>query len=374
MSTEAAATGAVPTDEPVVRAELRWQRDAFELHVDLAVGAGEVVAVLGPNGAGKTSLLRAIAGLERGVHGHIALDGTTLLGPGVDLAPDRRGIGMMFQEHLLFPHLTARDNVAFGLRCRGRSRVASRSDADAWLERFDLGAVGDRRPDELSGGQAQRVALARALAPEPRLLLLDEPLAALDATSRHDVRRDLRRRLSEHAGATLLVTHDPIDAFALADRAVVIEHGRVVQQGTLDELARRPRSAYVADLLGVNLYRGVAARPPAGSAVEAVRSAVDLVGGGRFIVAAATAGDVFVAVRPNAVAVHLRPPDGSTRNAWPGTVDALEPIAGRVRIHVTGSPSVVAEVTEEAVAELGLRAGGDVWVSVKATEVDTYPA
>jgi len=280
----------------------------------------------------------------------------------------------MFQEHLLFPHLTARDNVAFGLRCRGRSRAASRSDADAWLERFDLGAVGDRRPDELSGGQAQRVALARALAPEPRLLLLDEPLAALDATSRHDVRRDLRRRLSEHAGATLLVTHDPIDAFALADRAVVIEHGRVVQQGTLDELARRPRSAYVADLLGVNLYRGVVARPPAGSAVEAGRSAVDLVGGGRFIVAAAPVGDVFVAVRPNAVAVHLRPPDGSTRNTWPGTVDALEPIAGRVRIHVTGSPSVVAEVTEEAVAELGLRAGGDVWVSVKATEVDTYPA
>ena len=144
MSTEAAATGAVPTDEPVVRAELSWQRDAFELHVDLAVGAGEVVAVLGPNGAGKTSLLRAIAGLERGVHGHIALDGTTLLGPGVDLPPDRRGIGLMFQEHLLFPHLTARDNVAFGLRCRGRSRAASRSDADAWLERFDLGAVGQR--------------------------------------------------------------------------------------------------------------------------------------------------------------------------------------------------------------------------------------
>ena len=199
-------------------------------------------------------------------------------------------------------------------------------------------------------------------------------VAALDATSRHEVRRDLRRRLSEHAGASLLVTHDPIDAFALADRAVVIEHGRVVQQGTLDELARRPRSAYVADLLGVNLYRGVAVGPPAGSVVEAVRSAVDLVGGGRFIVAAATAGDVFVAVRPNAVAVHLRPPGGSTRNAWPGTVDTLEPIAGRVRIHVTGTPSVVAEVTEEAVAELGLRAGGDVWVSVKATEVDTYPA
>lgn len=357
-------TPGVTTGEPVLRADVRWRRGALDLDVALAVGPGEVVAVLGPNGAGKTSLLRALAGLDAGPEGTVSVDGRDLLGPGVDLPADRRGIGMMFQEHLLFPNLSVRDNVAFGVRCAGASRSEARATADTWLERYGLAAWSSRRPHELSGGQAQRVALARALAPRPRLLLLDEPLAALDATTRHEVRRDLRRLLSDHHGATLLVTHDPLDAFALADRAVVVEAGRVVQRGTLADLARQPRSAYVADLLGVNLYRGRADG----------RDGVVLDDGSHLAVAASGSGNVFVAVRPNAVAVHTRAPGGATRNAWSGTIEALEPVGGRVRLHIAGSPPVVAEVTEAAVTELALRSGDAVWVSVKATEIATYPA
>lgn len=348
---------------PVLDAEVQWRRGDLELDVALDVGPGEVVAVLGPNGAGKSSLLRAIAGLDDGPTGRIEIDGVVVLGPGIDAPADRRGVGVMFQHHLLFPSMNVRDNVAFGLRCRGRRRGDARREADEWLERYGLGGLGDRHPDQLSGGQAQRVALARALAPRPRLLLLDEPLAALDATTRHDVRRDLRRLLADHDGATVLVTHDPLDAFALADRAVVVEAGRVTQRGAVAELAARPRSPYVADLLGVNVYRGTASG-----------SAVALDDGSALVVASAVDGDVFVAVRPNAVAVHTSAPGGATRNAWPGVVDAVEPVGGRFRVHVTAAPAIVAEVTAGAVDELGLLAGRPVWVSVKATEIDVYPA
>ena len=349
-------------------ADIVWRRGTLDLEVALGASLGEVVAVLGPNGAGKTSLLRAVAGLDDGATGRIELDGRTLLGPAGAVPAERRNIGMMFQEPLLFPYLNVRDNVAFGLRRAGARRAAARAAADDWLARYGLGGLGDRRPSELSGGQAQRVALARALAPRPGLLLLDEPLAALDATTRHEVRRDLRRLLTDHDGATLLVTHDALDAFALADRAVVIEAGRIVQEGTPAELARRPRSAYVADLLGVNVYRGVAT---AGTVV--------LDDGSRLVVADAidrhaVAGDVFVAVRPNAVGVHVARPGGTSRNVWPGRIEAIEPAAGRVRVHVSGTPSIIAEVTPAAVAELALGIGSAVWVSVKATEIDAYPA
>ena len=348
---------------PLLDVDVTWRRGDLDLDVALSADRGEVVAVLGPNGAGKTSLLRAIAGLDDGPAGRIDLDGRRLLGAGRAVAPERRGIGMMFQEHLLFPHLDVRDNVAFGLRCHGRRPAVARAEADVWLDRYGLGDLGERRPHELSGGQAQRVALARALAPRPRLLLLDEPLAALDATTRHDVRRELRRLLADHDGATLIVTHDALDAFALADRAVVVEAGRITHTGRLAELARRPRSAYVADLLGVNVYRGVADG-----------SGVALGDGSRLVVAGDRRGDVFVAVRPNAVAVHLARPDGAARNVWHGVVDAIEPSSGRVRVHVRASPSIIAEVTPGAVAELGLDVGAPVWVSVKATEIETYPA
>ena len=177
---------------------------------------------------------------------------------GVFVPPQARRAGVVFQDYLLFPHLSALDNVAFGLRAAGRPRREARREAAAWLERMRLGGLGGARPTALSGGQAQRVALARALAPAPRLLLLDEPLAALDAGARGLVRTELRRHLREFAGCTVLVTHDPLDAMVLADRVVVVEQGRVVQTGPPAQVARAPRTDYVAGLVGLNLYRGVA--------------------------------------------------------------------------------------------------------------------
>ena len=232
---------------------------AFEEHLHLEVADGEVLAVLGPNGSGKSTLLRALAGLRPLTAGRIVLDGTVLDDPaaGVLVPPERRPCGMVFQDYLLFPHLTALANVAFGLRSRGASKSEANRRALVWLDRMDLGDRARSRPGELSGGQAQRVAMARALATEPRLLLLDEPMAALDAGVRGSVRHQLRRHLAEFSGSCVMVTHDPLDAAAIADRLVIVEAGVVVQQGTMEEVTTRPRTGYVAELMGLNLLRGV---------------------------------------------------------------------------------------------------------------------
>ena len=339
----------------------------LDLAVDLAVG-DEIVAILGPNGAGKTSLLRAIAGLGAIDSGRIAVDGTVLDDPaaGIFVAPSDRPVGMVFQEYLLFPFLSARDNVAFPLRSRGVTRRDARTQADEWLTRVGLADRADAKPHELSGGQAQRVALARAIVADPRVLLLDEPLAALDAQARADIRRDLRRHLASAAGARLVVTHDAVDASVLADRVVVLEGGRVVQQGPMQDIALHPRSAYVADLVGLNLYRGTADD-----------GAVRLEGGSGGVIVVAdhdARGDVYVSVHPRAVALHLDEPHGSARNHWPGTVVEVDALGDRVRVRVEGAVPIVAEVTRDATRELALAPGHTVVASVKATEVTVYPA
>ncbi len=341
----------------------------LDLDVKVRVEDGEVVALLGPNGSGKTTLLRAVAGLRPIDAGSITLDGVTLDDPASAtwVAPEHRPIGVVFQDYLLFPHLGALDNVAFGLRRAGVRRTAARARAASWLERVGLGDRPDARPGELSGGQAQRVAVARALATDPRLLLLDEPLSALDAGTRDALRLELRRHLAGFPGMRLLVTHDPVDALALADRIVVLEAGRVVQEGPLDEIAARPRSRYVADLVGVNLWHG---RADEGDGPGSVR----LDGGGRVRTADAVTGAVWVLVRPDAVALHRAPPEGSPRNAWRGTVAGVEARGDRLRVRITAVPTVVAEVTRAAGEELHLAAGGPIWAVVKATEVTTYPA
>ncbi len=336
-----------------------------ELRLTLRAAAGEVVAVLGPNGAGKTTLLRVLAGLLPLDAGSIALDGAVLDAPSARrfVPPERRSVGVVFQNGCLFPHLSVRDNVAFGLRCRGAAPRAAARCANAWLARFGLEARAAARPPQLSGGEAQRVALARALAFAPRLLLLDEPLAALDVATRATVRRDLRRHLDGFAGVAIVVTHDPLEAMALASRLVVLEHGVIVQEGAAAELTAQPRSRYVADLAGVNLYRG-----------DARESRVALDGGGSLAVADAGTGAVFAVIHPRAVALHREPPGGTPRNVWQGSVEALDAEGSRVRVRVSGAPAIVAEVTPAAVAALGLDRGGTVWVSVKATEITTYPA
>ena len=341
-------------------AELRVTRGDFELDVSLQVGAGEVVALLGPNGAGKSTVLACLAGLLPVDAGRVRLGDDVLddATAGTFVAPQARGVGVVFQDHLLFPHLSALDNVAFGLRAAGRPRRDARRDAGAWLERMDLGGLGAARPRTLSGGQAQRVALARALAPGPRLLLLDEPLAALDVHARALVRSELRRHLRVFAGCTVLVTHDPLDAMVLADRVVVVEHGRVVQTGPPAQVARAPRTAYVADLVGLNLYRGV---------VRGGRALLE--GGGELQAVGAPDGPVLLTFAPTAVSLHRTRPEGSARNAWPGRVVGVEHHGASVRVAVDAEPPVLADVTTAAVAELDLVPGREVWASVKATEV-----
>jgi molybdate transport system ATP-binding protein len=347
-----------------LRADVGRRLGPIDLQVQVEADDGETLAVLGPNGAGKTTLLRTLSGLLPLDRGSIVIDGIAVDEPesGVFVEPARRSVGVVFQEYLLFPHLSVLENVAFGLRSRGVPRKAARARATAWLERVGLADRGGDKPRQLSGGQAQRVALARALAPEPRLLLLDEPLAALDIGTRIELRRDLRAHLASFEGARVLVTHELLDAVALADRIVVLEEGRVAQHGTIPEVAARPRSRYVADLVGVNLLRG-----------QARGAEVSLAGGGMLTVAEPTSGDVYVAVQPNAVAVHRARPEGSPRNVWHGRVHGTDLLGDRVRIHVDGEVPLVAEITPAAVAELGLYDGVDVWTSVKATEVAVYP-
>ena len=340
-------------------------RGSFRLDVHLTVQPGRVLALLGPNGAGKSTVLRALAGLIALDAGRIALDDRVLDDPqaGVLVPPADRGVGLVFQDYLLFPHLSALDNVAFGLQAGGAPRRASRTQALGWLERVGLADVAAAKPATLSGGQAQRVALARALAPTPRLLLLDEPLAALDASTTMAVRSELRRHLREAVGCSVLVTHDPLDAMVLADEVMVIEHGHVVQRGTPAAIARAPRTDYVARLVGLNLYRGVA-----------LDGVVALPGGGTLTTADSRTGEVFVAFRPSAVALHRSHPTGlSARNLWPVSVVGLERHADTVRVQLDGAPPLLADVTTAAVAELDLTAGARVWASVKATEVACYP-
>jgi molybdate transport system ATP-binding protein len=345
------------------RVELRLGQLALE--VELAVATGELVVLLGPNGAGKTTLLRALAGLLALDRGRVALDGQVLedAATGAWVPTERRPVGFVFQDYLLFPHLSALDNVAFGLRARGLARAEARRRAAAWLDRVGLAAHAAARPRALSGGQAQRVALARAMVGEPRLLLLDEPLAALDAATRAEVRRDLRRHLASFGGTRLLVTHDPLEALALADRLVVLEGGRVTQSGSPAEISGRPRSRYVAELVGVNLYRG-----------RADGATVRLAGGGRLVSAGDHQGEVFAAVHPHAVALHRRVPEGTPRNVLTGTADTLDVVGDRVRVRMAGPVPIIAEVTPAAASELRLADGGPVWASVKATEVIVYPA
>jgi molybdate transport system ATP-binding protein len=350
----------------VLRADLHLQRGTLSLAVALEVADGEVVALLGPNGAGKTTALRALAGLEPIDDGRIELDGRVLDHPagGVFVPPHERAIGVVFQDHLLFPRLSALDNVAFGLRARGMAKAEARAVAAGWLERVGLAGQADDRPAALSGGQAQRVALARAVAASPRLLLLDEPLAALDASRRVEVRTELRAHLATFPGARLLVTHDPVDAVVLADRLVILEQGRVAQAGTTAEVVARPRSRFVADLVGLNLLH----------AVRADDHTARLDRGAELTTAdPLPADDLAIAVRPQAVALHRHRPDGSARNSWEATVSGLEGDRDRVRVSLAGPVPLTAEVTPAAVAELALRPGARIWASVKAVDLVAYP-
>ena len=347
-----------------VVADFTTSRATFTLAFAATIEPGSVVAVIGPNGAGKSTLLRALAGLQGVDTGQVSIGGAVVDDGDVFVPPQGRSVGVVFQDYALFPHLSVLENVAFGPRSRGVSRDDARRRASLALDSLDIGVLAARKPSGLSGGQAQRVALARALASGPRLLLLDEPLSALDAGTRGEVRTDLRQHLTSFAGPTLVVTHDAVEAMVLADSLLVLEGGRAVQRGTPAQVARRPATTYVARLLGLNLWPG-----------DARSGDVALRGGSHLVVAdTSVAGHVLVAVRPAALGLHLEPPGGSPRNAWQGTVSGLELLGDRVRVAVDGAPPALVDVTPAAVSELGVRAGLAVWMTLKATEAEVYPA
>jgi molybdate transport system ATP-binding protein len=256
-----------------------------------------------------------------------------------------------------------RDNVAYGLWTRGTGRGAARAAAAHWLQRVGLGEFGSRRPHELSGGQGQRVALARALATAPQVLLLDEPLAAVDASARLLLRQELQRHLAAFPGPRVIVTHDAVDAFVLADRIAVLEQGRIVQVGTAATIGCEPRSRYVADLVGLNFLRG-----------SVHDSVFTRQGGGTLVVATTHEGPAIATVHPRAIALFRDRPSGSPRNVWQAEVAGIEvALAGR-RVRLEGALPLVAEVPAAAVDELGLRPGALVWIALKATEVQVAEA
>jgi molybdate transport system ATP-binding protein len=354
--------------------EAAVRRGEFTLTLDLTVPPGQVLGVLGPNGSGKTTLLRVLAGLAPVAAGRITLGGTVLddAAAGTFTQAAQRPVGYVFQDYRLFPHLTVTENVAFAPRARGRGRAAGRAAAHEWLARLGIADLGGRKPAQLSGGQAQRVALARALAGQPELLLLDEPMSALDARTRLEVQAELRQHLADFPGPCLLVTHDPLEALVLADRLLVLEDGKVVQDGPPERVARQPATEYVARLVGLNLYSGNLASAAGEPAIVSVD------GGGAFTVPGAPGGEpatgpVLVAVRPSAIVVGTEPPHGtSARNVWPAQVAGLTLLADRVRLDLRGEPDALVDVTAAAVAELSLGPGSRVWLSVKATDLQVY--
>lgn len=333
----------------------------FALDVAFTVESGETVALVGPNGAGKSTVLRSIAGLSPIDKGSITFERELWDSPEKrkPIPPEMRRIGFVFQNEALFDHLTAIENVAFGLRAR---RVAEpRRIAYETLARLGIEGIAEQRPRTLSGGQSQRVALARAIAINPRVLLLDEPLAALDVQARGAVRGELERTLDATDAARIIVTHDPVDAYALADRVVVIEGGRVTQTGTLDELAYAPRTAYIADLLGINVVRGVISG-----------DVLLLDTGGELIVGAHDVADgpVLGVIRPQAISLHDKRPEGSPRNVWQTDVVGIEHSADRVRVRLGPPVGLVAEVTRIGLESLTVATiGAIIWASVKASEV-----
>ncbi|GGT92411.1 hypothetical protein GCM10010272_41870 [Streptomyces lateritius] len=349
----AAATPAVPPRE---RWSLRAEVTGFT-RLTLDAEPGTTIAVVGPNGAGKTTLLRALLGLTPRAHADLRLGAADV----TSLPPHRRHVAWVPQDGALFPHMTALANTAYGLRVQGVRRAEARRAAREWLDRLGVGHLAHRRPAQLSGGQAQRVALARALAACPRLLVLDEPLAALDQTTRAHVRHTLRTHLQGFGGVCLIVTHDPVEAVSLADRVLVLDEGRAIQDASPAEVTRHPRSPWVARMLGRNAWPGTA-----------TADGIALADGITLITAETLAPgtEALAVIAPEAVSVHRRKPAGSPRNVWPGTVREITASGSRLRVLVTSeqTPDLVAEITPQAAAELGLADGVPVWTSVKATE------
>lgn len=356
----------------MLRAALKHRLGEFALDCELEAEARATLVVVGESGSGKTSVLRYLAGLLRPASGRLDLAGQCWCdtGQGIWVPVHRREVGYVPQDYALFPHLSAAANIAFGLRAAGLGRAQVRSRTAGLLERFELTAFADRQPSRLSGGQQQRVALARALALEPALLLLDEPLSALDVETRHVVRTELKRVLDDLSCVTVFVTHAPMEAMLFGDRIAVMEKGKIVQTGDRLSLLKEPRSRYVATLLGLNLLPGRVVHRGQGSEVTLATPR------GSITAAESSAGeDLFVVVSPDQVTLSLDEPGTSARNVLSGVIAEIlpePPYGERVRVVVGPAPVFVAEVTAAAVAQLGLQVGQRVHAAFKATSVVAY--
>src|SRR4051794_32220840 len=343
--------------------QVRTRRGDLELDVEIAVESGECLALAGPSGAGKTSILRVAAGLLRPAWGRVDANGATWLDTERDIhvPAERRRCGYVFQDYALFPHLSAWQNVAYPLR--GMTRGDRRARALDLLDRFGLAHRADARPRTLSGGERQRVAVARALARDPDVLLLDEPLSALDSRTRADAARELAALLRESAAPAILVTHDFAEAAQLGDRVGVIDRGRVVQAGTASELAAAPSSAFVADFTGAVVLTGTA-RPGPGGLTE-----VALDGGGTVTSPAPGGGRVAVSVYPWEISVEPDadpPAGGSAQNRLPAEVISITAVGNRVRLGLIGAQPFAAEITLDSAERLRLEVGARVRATWKA--------
>ena len=338
------------------------RREDFEVAVTLDVADGETLALLGPNGAGKSTVVDALTGTLELAEGTIELDGER-----IDLLPpEQRAIGVCFQDDLLFPRLSVLENVAFPLRAQKIAKGTARARATELIFRLAPGVAPSARPGSLSGGERQRIALARALAPEPRLLLLDEPFSNVDVSARPALRALVRDVAHSFGGATVLIAHEPLDALTLADRVTLLEGGRQTQTGTPEQIRSAPGSAYAADLVGVNLFTGVLEALDDGAAV--LRT-----GEGEITVAPdgllAHGTRALASLKPIDVSLHAAEPEGSARNVFRGKIGEIAVDGERARVRIGTRPPLTAEVTAGSVTRMGLRVGNEIWASFKAVEV-----
>jgi molybdate transport system ATP-binding protein len=345
-------------------ADLVVRRGERTIEVSLQVGDGEAVALLGRNGAGKTTAIEAIAGVTPLASGFVKLADHRI----DHEPPERRGIGVAFQDAILFPSMSVLENVAFPLRARGAPRTEARTSAAARLADLAPDVRPDAAPTTLSGGERQRVALARALVADPALLLLDEPFASVDAAAKPALRAVLRRTLDAFSGPKVIVTHDPIEATTLADRLVLLEDGRVTQTGTPSEVRDRPATRYAAELVGTNLFTGTLEPADEGAGTLLTNDgALTVVWPDPF--PRVEIADVRATLSPWEISLHAERPEGSARNVLRGPIEEVAITGGRARIRLRTSPPLVAELTIGSVERLGLRSGTEVWASCKAVEI-----
>lgn len=365
--------------------------DTFHLAVDFQVEKGKTLVLLGESGAGKSTVLRLLAGLLYPEKGHISLDGVVYFDSEqrIAITPQQRPFGYVFQDYVLFPHLTVFENVAFGLRAQRVARHIVQQRVMEALEQVHMADLAQRRPAQLSGGQQQRVAIARALVLQPELLLLDEPLAALDVQTRREVRQELRRLLAETGITTVLVTHHYLEALLFGERILVLDHGRVIQQGDQYALREYPRSSYIAELVGVNFFRGHITRYEANALcivqLDDGEQPVEIIAALRERSQSngtpSPGDEAFVVVDPRSITLYLAPPESSARNVFYGEIVHVLPSRtaangdSSVRVSIMlndAAPPLTAEITEASASRLDLQEGKRIYATFKATEASAY--